>query len=162
MKSTETHTIVEAQAGWFLVIFDNINSCRCEQIIAWDIQRTTSRNGLVTRSPTPITAEGKNADLMVCTNWAIKRPDGKFVLHSSDMSQEVVLKFGLIDAESPIEKPHVSSPSIANGDPAVAPAPQKQLSEPVISRLTGQKILCDQLFLEASREIQKKAMESPE
>jgi hypothetical protein len=44
----------------------------------------------------------------------------------------------------------------------VAPAPQKQLSEPVISRLTGQKILCDQLFLEASREIQKKAMESPE
>ena len=162
MKSTETHTIVAAQAGWFLVIFDNINSCRCEQIIAWDIQRTTSRNGLVTRSPTPITAEGKNADLMVCTNWAIKRPDGKFVLHSSDMSQEMVLKFGLIDAESPIEKPHVSSPSIANGDPAVTPAPQKQLSEPVISRLTGQKILCDQLFLEASREIQKKAMESPE
>jgi hypothetical protein len=161
MKSTETHTIVAAQAGWFLVIFDNINSCRCEQIIAWDIQRTTSRNGLVTRSPTPITAEGNNADL-VCTTWAIKRPDGKFVLHSSDMSQEVVLKFGLIDAESPIEKPHVSSPSIANGDPAVAPAPQKQLSEPVISRLTGQKILCDQLFLEASREIQKKAMESPE
>jgi hypothetical protein len=161
MKSTETHTIVAAQGGWFLVIFDNINSCRCEQIIAWEIRRTTSRKGLVTRSPTPITAEGNNADL-VCTTWAIKRPDGKFVLHSSDMSQEVVLKFGLIDAESPIEKPHVSSPSIANGDPAVAPAPQKQLSEPVISRLTGQKILCDQLFLEASREIQKKAMESPE
>ena len=31
MKSTETHTIVAAQAGCFLVIFDNINSCRCEQ-----------------------------------------------------------------------------------------------------------------------------------
>ena len=161
MKSTETNTIVAAQPGWFLAIFDNINSCRCEQIIAWEIRRTTSRKGLVTRSPTPITAEGNNADL-VCTTWAIKRPDGKFVLHSSDMSQEMVLKFGLTDAEPLIEKPLVSSPSIANGDPAVAPAPQKQLPEPVISRLTGQKILCDQLFLEASREIQKKAMESPE
>jgi len=161
MKSTETNTIVAAQPGWFLAIFDNINSCRCEQIIAWEIRRTTSRKGLVTRSPTPITAEGNNADL-VCTTWAIKRPDGKFVLHSSDMSQEVVLKFGLIDAESPIEKLHVSSPSIANDDPAVAPAPQKQLVEAVISRLTGQKTLCDQFFLGASREIQKKSIPRPE
>ena len=162
MKSTETNTIVAAQPGWFLAIFDNINSCRCEQIIAWEIRRTTSRKGLVTRSPTPITAEGNNADL-VCTTWAIKRPDGKFVLHSNDMSQELVSKFALLtDAESLNEKPRVSSPSIANDDPAVAPAPQKQLVEAVISRLTGQKILCDQLFLEASREIQKKSIPRPE
>ena len=151
MKSTETHTIVAAQPGWFLVIFDNINSCRCEQIIAWDIRRTTSRKGLVTRHPTPITAEGNNTDL-VCTDWAIKRPDGKFVLHNDDMSPELVSKFALVtDAELLIEKPRVSSPSIANGDP-------KQLPEVVISRLTGQKILCDQFFLEASREIQKKSI----
>jgi hypothetical protein len=162
MKSTETHTIVAAQPGWFLAIFDNINSCRCEQIIAWEIRRTTSRKGLVTRSPTPITAEGNNADL-VCTSWAIKRPDGKFVLHSNDMSQELVSKFALLtDAESLNEKPRVSSPSIANGDPAVAPAPQKQLVEEVISRLTGQKTLCDQFFLGASREIQKKSIPPPE
>jgi hypothetical protein len=157
MKSTETHTTVAAQPGWFLAIFDNINSCRCEQIIAWEIRRTTSRNGLVTRRPTPITAEGNNADL-VCTNWAIRRPDGRFVLRSDDMSQEMVSKFGLTDSESPNETPRVSSPSIANGDAAVALAPQKQLPEPVISRLTGQKLLCDQFFLEASREIQKKSI----
>ena len=150
MKSTESHTIVAAQPGWFLVIFDSINSCRCEQIIAWDIRRTTSSKGLVTRSPTPITAEGNNADL-VCTDWAIKRPDGKFVLHNNDMSPELVSKFGLVtDVESLIEKPCVSSPSIANGDP--------KLPEVVISRLTGQKILCDQFFLGASREIQKKSI----
>jgi hypothetical protein len=157
MKSTETHTIVPAQPGWFLAIFDNINSCRCQQIIAWEIRRTTSHNGLVTRHSTPITAEGDNADL-VCTNWAIRRPDGKFVLRNDDMSQEMVSKFGLTDSESPNETPRVSSPSIANGDPVVALAPQKQLSAPVISRLTGQKILSDQFFLEASREIQKKSI----
>lgn len=162
MKSTETHTIVAAQPGWFLVIFDNINSCRCEQIIAWDIRRTTSPKGLVTRSPTPITAEGNNGDL-VCTSWAIRRPDGKFVLHSNDMSQEMVSKFALLThAESLIEKPHVSSPGIANGDPAMAPAPQKQLPKAVISRLTGQKTLSDQFFLGASREIQKKSIARPE
>jgi len=158
MKSTETHTIVAAQPGWFLAIFDNINSCRCEQIIAWDIRRTTSRKGLVTRSPTPITAEGNNADL-VCTTWAIKRPDGKFVRHSEDFSETMLSKFALqTDAESLNEKPHVSSPAIANGDPAMAPAAQKQLSESVIGRLTGQKTLCDQFFLGASREIQKKSI----
>jgi len=158
MKSTETHTIVAAQPGWFLAIFDNINSCRCEQIIAWDIRRTTSRKGLVTRSPTPITAEGNNADL-VCTTWAIKRPDGKFVRHSEDISEAMLSKFALPrDAESRHEKPHVSSPALVNGDPAMAPAPQKQLSESVIGRLTGQKTLCDQFFLGASRENQKKSI----
>jgi hypothetical protein len=158
MKSTETHTIVAAQPEWFLAIFDNTNGVHYEQIIAWEIRRTISSKGLVTRTTTPITAEGNNADL-VCTNWAIKRPDGKFVLHSNDLTQELVSQLArLTDAESLIEKPCVSSPSIANGDPAMAPAPQKQLVEAAIySRLTGQKILSDQFFLGASREIQKKS-----
>ena len=162
MKSTETHTIVAAQPGWFLAIFDNTDGVHYEQIIAWEIRRTTSRNGLVTRCPTPITAEGNNADL-VCTNWAIKRPDGKFVLHSNDISQEFVSQFArLTDDESLIEEPCVSSPGIANGDPAMPPAPQKQLVEAAIySRLTGQNILSDQFFLGASREIQKRSIPRP-
>jgi hypothetical protein len=156
MKSTETHTIVAAQPGWFLAIFDNTNGVHYEQIIAWEIRRTTSHKGLVTRYPTPITAEGNNADL-VCTNWAVKRPDGKFVLHSNDMSQELLSQFArLTDAKSLSEKPCVSSPGIADGDPDMAPAPQKQLVEAAIySHLTGQKILSDQFFLGVSREIQK-------
>jgi len=56
----------------------------------------------------------------------------------------------------------VSSPGIANGDPAMPPAPQKQLVEAAIySRLTGQNILSDQFFLGASREIQKRSIPRP-
>jgi hypothetical protein len=67
----------------------------------------------------------------------------------------------LTDAESLIEKPCVSSPGIANGDPAMPPAPQKQLEAAIYSRLTGQNILSDQFFLGASREIQKKSIPRP-
>ena len=79
MKLTVTHTTVAAQPGWFLAILTNtegIDSVHCEQIIAWEIQRMTSPNGLVTRYPIPITAESKNTDLD-CTIWGVKRPDGK-------------------------------------------------------------------------------------
>jgi len=119
MKSTETYTTVAAQPEWFLAIFDNSNGVRYEQIIAWEIRRTTSRNGLVTRSASPITAESDNADL-VCTDWAIKRPDGKFVVHSNDMSEELLSRLApLKEVESP--KRSVGSPSIADGNPAMGP-----------------------------------------
>ena len=81
MNTTVTHATVAAQPGWFLAVFtnsDGIDGVRCEQIIAWEIQRVTSPKGLVTRFPIPITAESKNTDLD-CTIWGIKRPDGKFV-----------------------------------------------------------------------------------
>jgi hypothetical protein len=81
MTTTVTHATVAAQPGWFLAVLtnsDGIDGVRCEQIIAWEIQRVTSPKGLVTRFPIPITAESKNTDLD-CTIWGIKRPDGKFV-----------------------------------------------------------------------------------
>jgi hypothetical protein len=167
MKSTETHTIVAAQPEWFLAIFDNTSGVRYEQIIAWEIRRTTSRNGLVARSsPAPITAEGNNIDLValsLCTEWAIKRPDGEFVLHSKNLSEELLSQLGRHSEKVESPKLRVDTPSIANGHPALAPAPQKQLVEPAIySRLTGQKILSDQFFLAASREIQKKSIPQPE
>ena len=82
MNTTLTHATVAAQPGWFLAVFtnsDGIDGVRCEQIIAWEIQRVTSPKGLVTRFPIPITAESKNTDFD-CTIWGIKRPDGKFVV----------------------------------------------------------------------------------
>ena len=81
MNTIVTHATVAAQSGRSLVVFtnsDGIDGVRCEQIIAWEIQRVTSPNGLVTRFPIPITAESKNTDL-ICNIWGIKRPDGKFV-----------------------------------------------------------------------------------
>ncbi|HYV70333.1 MAG TPA: hypothetical protein VE970_09535 [Pseudolabrys sp.] len=130
MKSTETYTIVAAQPEWFLTIFDT-TGVRYEQIIAWEIRRTTSRNGLVIRSPIPITAESNNVDL-VCTDWAIKRPDGEFVLHSKDLSEELLSQLGRhSEVESP--KLRVGSPSIASGDSPKTPAPQSSLSSPVNS-----------------------------
>src|SRR5262249_40870995 len=132
MKTTETHTNVAAQPGRVFAIFDNTDRGPYEKIIAWGNRRKKSRKGLGNRRPTPITAEGNNADL-VRTNWAIKRPDGKFVLHSNDISQEFVSQFArLTGAEPLIEEPCVSSPGIANGDPAMPPAPQKQLVEAAI------------------------------
>ena len=111
MKATVTYTIVTAQPGWFLAIFAN-SGVRYEQIIAWEIRRTTSRNGLVSRSPIPITAESNNGDL-VCTDWAIKGPDGRVVLHSNDMSAEVLSRIApRIEFES--LKFRVGSPSIAD------------------------------------------------
>jgi hypothetical protein len=135
MKSTETYTTVAAQPEWFLAIFDKTNGVHYEQIIAWEIRRTTAPNGLVTRSPIPITAEGNNVDL-VCTDWAIKRPDGKFVLHS-DMNEELSSQFaGLTEIEPP--KLRVGSPSIANGDPPKTPAAQ---SSPTAAYLTDPWLL---------------------
>ena len=81
MQSIMTHTTVAAQPGWLLAVFTNsngIDGIRCEQVIAWEIQRMTLPNELVIRSPMPITAESKNVDL-ACTIWGLKRPDGKFV-----------------------------------------------------------------------------------
>ncbi|HVI15017.1 MAG TPA: hypothetical protein VM822_19350 [Pseudolabrys sp.] len=131
MKSTETYTIVAAQPEWFLAIFDT-NVVRYEQIIAWEIRRTTSRNGLVVRSFTvPITVEGNNVDLValsLCTDWAIKRPDGEFVLHSKNLSKELLSQLGRHSAVESSEL-RVGSPSIANGDPP-KPAPQSSLSSP--------------------------------
>src|SRR5215831_9276627 len=126
MKSTETYTIVAAQPEWFLTIFDT-TGVRYEQIIAWEIRRTTSRNGLVIRSPIPITAESNNVDL-VCTDWAIKRPDGEFVLHSKNLSEELLSQLGR-HSEVESSELRVGSPSIANGDPP-KPAPQSSLSSP--------------------------------
>ena len=128
MKLTVTHTTVAAQPGWFLAILTNtegIDSVHCEQIIAWEIQRTTSSNGLVTRCPVPITAEGKNTDLD-CTIWGIKRPDGKFVFPlgaNEGISKEKLERFAhLLETESRIEKLSVASPSIAYGDSEMASA----------------------------------------
>src|SRR5262245_18217418 len=81
MDLSVTYTTVAAQPGWLLAIFssdDGIDNVRYEHFVAWDIQRTTWPNGLVSTFPMPITAEGKNKDL-VCTVWGLKRPHGKFV-----------------------------------------------------------------------------------
>jgi hypothetical protein len=124
MKSTVTHTTVAAQPGWFLAVFDSTNGVRYEQIIAWEIERTKSRNGLVSRFPIPITAESNNTDL-VLSDWAIKRPDGKFVLLNGGMSQKKLAKFvHLMEIEPLTESWLRPSPGIASGDPAVASTPQ--------------------------------------
>src|SRR5262245_1059087 len=98
MNTTMTHATVEAQPGWFLTVFANSGAIdRYEPIIAWEIQRTTSSNGLVTRFPIPITAESKNKDLD-CAVWGIKRPDGKFVFpvgENEQVSEEKLSKFAL-------------------------------------------------------------------
>src|SRR5262245_62296821 len=114
MRTTLTHATVAAQPGWFLAVFtnsDGIYGVRCEQIIAWEIQRTTSSNGLVIRFPVPITAEGKNTDLD-CTIWGIKRPDGKFVFPvgaNEGISDEKLARFAnLVKTESRIEKLRVA------------------------------------------------------
>ena len=110
MNTTVTHATVAAQPGWFLAVFtnsDGIDGVRCEQIIAWEIQRVTSPKGLVTRFPIPITAESKNTDLD-CNIWGIKRPDGKFVFPvgaNEGMSEEKLSRFvHLMETESLIEK----------------------------------------------------------
>jgi hypothetical protein len=110
MNTTVTHATVAAQPGWYLAVFtnsDGIDGVRCEQIIAWEIQRVTSPKGLVTRSPIPITAESENTDLD-CNIWGIKRPDGKFVLPvgaNEGMSEEKLSRFvHLMETESLIEK----------------------------------------------------------
>jgi hypothetical protein len=110
MKLTATHATVAAQPGWFLAIFTNtegIDSVRCEQIIAWEIQRMTSPNGLVTRYPIPITAESKNTDLD-CTIWGVKRPDGKFLFSvraNEGISKEQLSRFArLMETESLVAK----------------------------------------------------------
>ena len=120
MKTSMTHVIVPAQPGWFLAVFTNSDGTvgvRCEQIIAWEVQRTTSSKGLVTRFPIPITAESKNADLD-CTVWGIKRPDGKFVFPvgaNEGISEEKLSSFALlIKTESVVEK--LAFPDRPNGD----------------------------------------------
>jgi hypothetical protein len=130
MRTTLSHATVAAHPGWFLAVFtknDGVYGVRCEQIIAWEIQRTTSTNGLVTRFPMPITAEGKNTDLD-CTIWGIKRPDGKFVFPSganAGISEEKLARFAhLLENESRIEKLSVPSPSIAFGDSEIASTPR--------------------------------------
>jgi hypothetical protein len=130
MKSTATHATVAAQPGWFLAFFTDIDGAegvRYEQIIAWEIQRTTSPNGLVTRFPIPITAESKNTD-PDCFIWGLKRPDGKFLFPvgaNQGISEARLARFArLIETESIAEKLRVASPGIANGDPVMASAPQ--------------------------------------
>jgi|SRR5215831_589607 len=127
MKSTVTHATVAAQPGWFLAVFTDSKEVRYEQIIAWEVQRTTSSNGLVSRFPIPITVESKNTDLD-CTIWGIKRPDGKIVFPvgaNEGIGEEKLARFvHLMETESLIEKLRVASPGIAYGDPAMAPAPQ--------------------------------------
>ena len=110
MNTTVTHATVAAQPGWFLAVFtnsDGIDGVRCEQIIAWEIQKVTSPKGLVTRFPIPITAESKNTDLD-CNIWGIKRPDGKFVFPvgaNEGISEEKLSRFvHLMETESLIEK----------------------------------------------------------
>src|SRR5215813_10126336 len=111
MKSTATHTTVAAQPGWFLAVFTDIDGAegvRYEQIIAWEVQRTTSPNGLVTRFPIPITAESKNTD---CFIWGLKRPDGKFLFPvgaNQGISEARLARFArLIETASLAEKRRV-------------------------------------------------------
>jgi hypothetical protein len=127
MKTTMTHITVAAQPGWFLAIFthgDGNDGVRCEPIIAWEIQRTTSPNGLVTRSPIPITAESKNTDLD-CMIWGIKRPDGKFVFPvraNEGISEEKLSKFALLmETESLVEKLALAGRPNGNGHRLQAP-----------------------------------------
>jgi len=110
MKTTMTHVIVAAQPGWFLAIFtnsDGIDGVHYEQIIAWEIQRTTRPNGLVARFPIPITAESNNTDLD-CITWGIKQPDGKLVFPAwgnQGMSEDKLSRLAhLMETESLIEK----------------------------------------------------------
>ena len=130
MESIVTHTTVAAQPGWFLAVFTNsngIDGVRCEQVIAWEIQRITLRNGLVIRSPMPITAESNNMDL-ACTIWGLKRPDGKFVFPlwaNEGIGEEKLSRLAhLMETESVIGEPTVASPSIAYRDAALVPAPR--------------------------------------
>jgi hypothetical protein len=120
MKTTMTHAIVAAQPGWFLAVLsdgDGSDRIRYEPIIAWEIQRTTSHNGLVTRFPLPITAESKNADLD-CKIWGIKRPDGKFVFpvaaNDGASGQKLSMLALLIEKEPLVEK--VATTNGSNGD----------------------------------------------
>jgi hypothetical protein len=123
MKSTVTHATVAAQPGWFLAVFDSTNGVRYEQIIAWEIERTTSPRGLVVRLPIPITVSN-NADL-VLNDWAIKRPDGRFVILNGGMSEKKLSKFVHLTEIEPLpETLRVASPGIASGDPAAASTPQ--------------------------------------
>jgi len=125
MDLTVTYTTVAAQPGWLLAIFssdDGIDSVRYEQIVAWEIQRTTLPSGLVTRFAMPITAESKNVDL-ACTIWGLKRPDGKFVFPAgvNDRASEAkLLRLAhLMGGSTFVEKPTIASPSIACVDAAI-------------------------------------------
>src|SRR5215813_12054271 len=91
MKSTVNYTTVAAQPGWFLAIFASTDGVRYEQIIAWEIERTTSPRGLVSRLPIPITVSD-NADLIL-NDWAIRRPDGRTVSLKGGMSTQQLSKF---------------------------------------------------------------------
>jgi hypothetical protein len=118
MKSTVNYTTVAAQPGWFLAIFDSTNGVRYEQIIAWEIERTTTPRGLVSRLPIPITMSD-NADLIL-SDWTIKRPDGNIVPLKGGMNTKQLAKFvHLIEIESQTEKLRVASPGIASGDSAM-------------------------------------------
>src|SRR5262245_9983057 len=108
MNVTMNYVTVAAQPGWFLTVFSSSGDIdRYEPIIAWEIQRTTSSKGFVTRFPIPITAESKNKDLD-CAIWGIKRPDGKFVFpvgENEQISKKTLSKFALsMETASMIEK----------------------------------------------------------
>jgi hypothetical protein len=68
MKSTVNYTTVAAQPGWFLAIFDSTNGVRYEQIIAWEIERTTTPRGLVSRLPIPITMSDQTSRWKYCAS----------------------------------------------------------------------------------------------
>jgi hypothetical protein len=91
-----THTIMAALPGWYIAVF--IRGMRGDDgwedhlslhpIIAWEIERqqddgwdradSDDRNRYVWHNATPITIDGnKNHHVR---NWAIKTPDGKFVV----------------------------------------------------------------------------------
>jgi hypothetical protein len=85
------NTIISAQPDWYLSIFiparaDDPAHFFHETIVAWDIERieepcNTRRSGgpFVRRHTVPITAEGTNIDI-ISNEWAIRRPDGKFIV----------------------------------------------------------------------------------
>src|SRR5262245_9714968 len=120
MNTTMTHVTVAAQPGWFLTVFTKGGDIdRYEPIIAWEIQRTASSNGIVIRFPIPITAESKNKDLD-CAIWGIKRPDGVFVFTTGEnewLSKEELSKFArLMETEGIVEKLALSDKSKGNAD----------------------------------------------
>ncbi len=131
MDLSMTYTTVAAQPGWLLAIFssdDGIETVRCENIVAWEIQRMTLPNGLFRRFPMPITAEGTNLDLD-CTIWGLKRPDGRFVFPSgaNDGTNEAkLLRLArLMDIDTMVDEPTIASPSIACVDGAIV-SPSKK------------------------------------
>jgi hypothetical protein len=80
MATAEAHHVIAAEPGWRLVtLLQDQGELFYEPIIAWVIERHTSGD-LTWWETRPLTCEGDDdsGDMP----WALKRPDGTFVLPS--------------------------------------------------------------------------------